>query len=159
MTIQMTTPWFSPKLPVCTSPAALQGCQSCIVCIATASRHWLRNKTCKSTPFAVESANTFSARTCPGIQDYLFCGRPSLGQTTRQNERKDTSRRYRDKNTTQKPTNQRQPHSVSNNTEISCENGLSQNLLHFGVSPALHLSFKTIVPISRPEFSHHFRSL
>ena len=85
---------------------------------------------------AMASANTFSARTCPGIQDFLFCvwtPSPPISwpetsnvnaATTTQNEGRHKSPGPRQEHNT-KPTNQKQPHSVLNNTEISSESGLA----------------------------------
>ena len=47
----ITSPWFSPTLPVCTSLAALSGCWSSIVGISTSATRWSRSTTYKSTPF------------------------------------------------------------------------------------------------------------
>ena len=134
--ILTTTLWFSPKLPVCTSPAALQGFWRSIVCIATASRD-VTVQNLQSTPFA--SQLRWRPPALSPRQDFLFCvWKPIASFLLARNFERERSNNHterkeghkspgsrQEQNT--KPKDQKQPHPVSSNTEISSESGLSQN--------------------------------
>ena len=121
----MTFSCFSPTLPVCTSLPVLSQCWSGIDRQLHSVQTLVSEQNLQIHSFrpssVTASANTFSARTCLAIQDFLLCvWKPSpptswpetsnaTATTTIQNDRKDTSRQDRDRNTTQ-TTNQKQPH-------------------------------------------------